>query len=65
MTMSKSYIDAIIQPFNKDRSNGETEDRVRHGKTSRDKAKGHVAYKKNRRIWDDGGKGSGGQWIKV
>lgn len=40
---------------------------MRVGKTARDKAKGHIAGKKNRRIWDDGkgSKGSGGQWVKV
>ena len=26
---------------------------MRVGKTARDKANGHVAYKKNRRLWDD------------
>lgn len=26
---------------------------MRVGKTARDKANGHVAYQKNRRVWDD------------
>ncbi len=42
---------------------------MRVGKTSRDKAKGHIPYRKNIRIWDDNGGGrgkgsSGGQWVK-
>lgn len=27
--------------------------RIRTGKTAKDKANGHIAYKKNRRVWDD------------
>lgn len=64
--MSKvSAISAILQPspFSKkdERDDG---GRVRQGKTKKAKANGHVAYKKNRRIWDDGGKASGGKWVK-
>lgn len=32
------------------REQGRTE--IRLGKTARDKANGHVAYQKNRRVWD-------------
>lgn len=65
--MSKvSAIDAILQPFSfrsdKDRDDG---GRRREGKTAKDKARGHVPYKKNRRVWDDGGRTGGGKWIKV
>lgn len=38
---------------------------MRIGKTAKDKAKGHIAYKKNRRVWSDGSKGTAGQWVKV
>lgn len=40
---------------------------MRVGKTARDKAKGHIAGKKNRRVWDEdkGSKSSGGRWVKV
>ena len=38
---------------------------MRVGKTAKDKANGHVAYKKNRRVWSDGSKGTPGQWVKV
>lgn len=65
--MSKvSAISAILQPFSFG-SNAERDDggRYREGKTAKDKARGHIAYKKNRRIWDDGGKSSGGKWVKV
>lgn len=34
---------------------------MREGKTARDKAKGHIAGKKNRRVWDD----KGCKWVKV
>ncbi len=27
--------------------------RIRTGKTAKDKANGHIAYKKNRRVWDN------------
>lgn len=39
---------------------------MRVGKTARDKAKGHVPYRKNIRIFDagPGGKGGTGQWVK-
>lgn len=33
----------------------------RPGKTAEDKARGHVPYKKNRRVWDR----TEGQWCKV
>lgn len=71
--MSKvSAIDAIIHPFNLNRKGTMAvvvidgkEVKVRAGKTARDRANGHVAYKKNRRIWDDGGRAGNGKWIKV
>lgn len=54
-------ISKILQPFQfkststqtilKDKNGIQT--RVRTGKTAKDKANGHVAYKKNRRVWDD------------
>ncbi|MCS5737032.1 hypothetical protein [Herbiconiux daphne] len=67
-----SAIDKIIQPFNLNKTgtmayrtvNGKVE-KVRDGKTARDKANGHIAYKKNRRIWSDSGKNTVGQWVKV
>lgn len=65
--MSKvSAVSAILQPFSFG-SNAERDDggRRREGKTAKDKARGHIAYKKNRRVWDDGGKSGGGKWIKV
>ena len=65
--MSKvSAISAILQPFSFG-SNAERDDggRRREGKTAKDKARGHVAYKKNRRIWDSDSRGGNGKWIKV
>lgn len=66
-----SAIDKIIQPFNLNkqgtmevRNVDGKEVKVRAGKTARDKANGHIPYKKNRRIWSDS-KGSAGQWVKV
>ena len=38
---------------------------MRVGKTAKDKANGHIAYKKNRRVWDSGSKVSEGKWVKV
>lgn len=38
--------------------------RIRTGKTAKDKARGHIAGKKNRRIWSDD-RTSGGKWVKV
>lgn len=41
---------------------------MREGKTARDKANGHQPYRKNRRIWEDGGSGKNGapgKWTKV
>lgn len=70
-----SAIDKIIQPFNLNkegtmeyRTVDGKEVKVRAGKTARDKANGHVPYKKNRRVWSDGGNGKGasaGTWVKV
>lgn len=61
-----SAINAIMQPSpfssKKERDDG---GRIRVGKTAQDKKNGHIPYKKNRRIWDDGGKSSGGKWIKA
>ena len=37
--------------------------RVRNGKTAKDKANGHIAYRKNRRVWQ--GNQQTGQWVKV
>lgn len=34
---------------------------IREGKTARDKARGHVPYTKNRRIWDSSDK----KWVKA
>lgn len=66
-----SAIDKIIHPFNLNKPTTATIETVngkricvRTGKTARDKAAGHVAYKKNRRIWSES-KGSSGQWVKV
>lgn len=71
----QSAIDAIIQPFNLNRQGTMAvrtvdgkEVKVRDGKTARDKANGHIPYKKNRRIWSGGSGGKGGtagQWVKV
>lgn len=68
----QSAIDAIIQPFNLNKQgtmevrNVDGKDvKVRAGKTARDKANGHIAYKKNRRVWSDGSKGTVGQWVKA
>lgn len=43
---------------------------MREGKTARDKANGHVPYRKNRRVWDASGSskgkgGVGGAWVKA
>lgn len=38
---------------------------MRIGKTAKDKAKGHIAGKKNRRVWSDGSKGVAGGWMKA
>ena len=38
---------------------------MRVGKTAKDKASGHVPYKKNRRVFEGGSKGSEGKWTKV
>ncbi|MGL5324015.1 MAG: hypothetical protein ACRC91_04730 [Aeromonas sp.] len=38
-----------------------TERPIRQGKTARDKAKGHIPYTKNRRIWDNSDK----KWVKA
>jgi hypothetical protein len=68
----QSAVDKIIHPFNLNkqgtmevRNIDGKEVKVRAGKTARDKANGHIPYKKNRRIWSDGSKGSEGTWIKV
>lgn len=45
--------------------NGGTHKEMRVGKTAKDKANGHIAGKKNRRVWDDGGWRFAGQWKKV
>lgn len=54
-------ISKILQPFQFKSTSTQTiltdkngiQTRVRTGKTAKDKANGHVAYKKNRRVWDD------------
>lgn len=63
-----SAINKILQPFTFGPSTTQTirvtklgnQERVRKGKTSKDKANGHVAYKKNRRVWDR----LDGVWVK-
>ena len=63
MKVSKAYEQVFGGVNNSFIRDGKKEMRV--GKTSRDKAKGHVAGQKNRRVWDDGGKAGSGKWIKV
>ena len=41
---------------------GKTE--MRKGKTAADKAKGHVAGRKNIRQWVEGGRKGDGEWVK-
>ena len=37
---------------------------MRVGKTAKDKANGHIAGKKNRRVWSSE-RGRAGEWVKV
>lgn len=37
--------------------------RPRFGKTAKDKARGHIPYRKNRRVWN--GNARDGKWIKA
>lgn len=39
--------------------------RIRTGKTKKEKSRGHVAGKKNRRIWVDDKTTNSGRWTKV
>lgn len=43
----------------------ESKQEMRIGKTARAKAKGHIPYQKNRRVWEDGGRKGEGRWIKA
>lgn len=62
------YAKAFEQVFGKVNTGATTRDgktEMRKGKTARDKANGHQAGVKNRRIWDDGGRAGSGKWVKV
>lgn len=69
-----STINAIMQPFSFKSTSTQTfgktsagnNYRIRSGKTVKDKANGHVAYRKNRRVWiEERTAQSNGYWAKV
>ena len=60
MKVSKAY-DQVFGGANLNAPKKDGKKAMRIGKTKRDKDKGHIAGKKNRRVWDD----KSHIWVKV